>query len=101
METRGGPPRCYDSLENGNVHGPDFSPQEAELALKLAELGIPLSGRFSFKDLRPVFIRDLDRNVIELDAYAGDEPETRAENPEYDGYRAHQADLWSDADLPF
>ena len=25
----------------------------------LAELGIPLSGRFSFKDLRAVFIRDL------------------------------------------
>ena len=32
METGGGPPRCYDSIENGNVHGPDFSPQEAEKA---------------------------------------------------------------------
>jgi len=67
----------------------------------LAELGIPLSGRFSFKDLRPVFIRDLDRNVIELDAYAGDEQETWAEDPQDAGYRAHQADLWSDADPPF
>lgn len=55
----------------------------------LAELGIPLSGRFSFKDLRAVFIRDPDRNVIELDAYAGGEPETRAEDPEDAGYTAH------------
>ena len=38
METRGGPPRCYDCIENGNVHGPDFNPEEADLALKLAEL---------------------------------------------------------------
>ena len=38
METRGGPPRCYYSIENGNVHWPDFSPEEADLALKLAEL---------------------------------------------------------------
>ena len=37
-ETRGGPPRCYDSVENGNVHEPDFSPREADRALKLAEL---------------------------------------------------------------
>jgi len=28
METRGGPPRCYDCIENGNMHGPDFSPQK-------------------------------------------------------------------------
>ncbi len=55
----------------------------------LAVHDIPLSGQFSFKDLRAVFIRDPDRNVIELDAYAGDEPETRAGDPEDDGYRAH------------
>ena len=55
----------------------------------LAENGIPLSGQFSFKDLRAVFIRDPDRNVIELDAYAGDEPETRAGGAEEAGYRAH------------
>ena len=30
----------------------------------LAEHDIPLSGQFSFKDLRAVFIRDPDRNVI-------------------------------------
>ena len=55
----------------------------------LAEQGIPPSGQFSFRDLRAVFIRDPDRNVIELDAYAGDEPETRAGEPEDAGYRAH------------
>ena len=55
----------------------------------LAEHGIALSGQFSFKDLRAVFIRDPDRNVIELDAYAGDEPETRADPPEDPGYGAH------------
>ena len=55
----------------------------------LAEHDIPLSGQFSFKDLRAVFIRDPDRNVIELDAYAGDEPEARAGEPEDAGYRAH------------
>jgi len=44
----------------------------------LAGQDIPLSGQFSFKDLRAVFIRDPDRNVIELDAYAGQEPETPA-----------------------
>ena len=55
----------------------------------LAERGIPLSGQFSFKDLRAVFIRDPDRNVIELDAYAENEPETRAGGAEEAGYRAH------------
>lgn len=55
----------------------------------LAEHGIPLSGQFSFRDLRAVFIRDPDRNVMELDAYAGYEPETRAGEPEDAGYRAH------------
>ena len=55
----------------------------------LAESGIPLSGQFSFRDLRAVFIRDPDRNVIELDAYAEEEPETRANPAEDAGYRAH------------
>ena len=54
----------------------------------LAEHGIALSGQFSYKDLRAVFIRDPDRNVIELDAYAGDEPDTRS-GGEGAGYGAH------------
>ena len=55
----------------------------------LAESGIPLSGQFSFKDLRAVFIRDPDRNVIELDAYTGEEPETRSGEDGSAGYQAH------------
>ncbi len=55
----------------------------------LAENHIPLSGQFSFKDLQAIFIRDPDRNVIELDAYAGDEPETRGGNGEHTGYQGH------------
>ena len=55
----------------------------------LADQDIPLSGQFSFKDLRAVFIRDPDRNVIELDAYAGEEPETRRADDGSTGYQAH------------
>ena len=55
----------------------------------LADHGIALSGQFSFKDLEAVFIRDPDRNVIELDAYSGEEPETRAAGDGPTGYRAH------------
>ena len=54
----------------------------------LAEQGIPLSGQFSYKDLQAVFIRDPDRNVIELDAYAGAEPEARG-GGEASGYERH------------
>jgi lactoylglutathione lyase len=35
----------------------------------LAENDIPLTGSFSFGNMSAVFIRDPDRNVIELDAY--------------------------------
>ena len=55
----------------------------------LGEQGIPLSGQFSFKDLRAVFIRDPDRNVIELDAYEGAEPETRGGDGGTSGYDQH------------
>ena len=55
----------------------------------LAESDIPLGGQFSFKDLRAVFIRDPDRNVIEFDACAGENPKTRADPAEDSGYQAH------------
>ena len=55
----------------------------------LAEQDIALSGQFSFKDLQAVFIRDPDRNVIELDAYTGAEPEARGRSEGSDGYQAH------------
>ena len=35
----------------------------------LAHCDIPLTGSFSFGNMSAVFIRDPDRNVIELDAY--------------------------------
>ena len=47
----------------------------------LIEKGIAITGRFTFKDMHSVFIRDPDGNVIELDAYAGDDPESRMITP--------------------
>jgi catechol 2,3-dioxygenase-like lactoylglutathione lyase family enzyme len=42
------------------------------------EKGHTITSRMSFKDMKAVFIRDPDRNVIEFDEYAGEHPETRA-----------------------
>ena len=39
----------------------------------LADHDIPITGSFSFGNMSAVFIRDPDRNVIELDAYVGNE----------------------------
>ena len=55
----------------------------------LSQQGIALSGEFSYKDLRAVFIRDPDRNVIELDDYAGAEPEAREGDKSSGGYAVH------------
>ncbi|USG61795.1 VOC family protein [Sneathiella marina] len=57
----------------------------------LNENTIEITGRFSFKDMNAVFIRDPDRNVIELDEYPGDSPASRLSNPqdELPGYEEH------------
>ena len=57
----------------------------------LKDRGTPLTGEFSFKGMHAIFFRDPDRNVIELDAYAGEEPKTRsgASNKTIDGYQSH------------
>jgi len=53
----------------------------------LAGKGIEITGRFGFKGMRALFIRDPDRNVIELDHYEGDDPETRLAQPGDDDHR--------------
>ena len=45
--------------------------------------GIEITGSFSFKNMSAIFIRDPDRNVIELDAYG----ETESDSSK--GYSAH------------
>jgi len=57
----------------------------------LAGNGIAITGRFAFKDMRALFIRDPDRNVIELDEYPGDDPASRLLKPDRDiaAYDAH------------
>jgi catechol 2,3-dioxygenase-like lactoylglutathione lyase family enzyme len=37
--------------------------------------GIAITGSFSFGDMSAIFIRDPDRNVIELDAYGSQQPD--------------------------
>lgn len=49
----------------------------------LAEHDIPITGSFSFGNMSAIFIRDPDRNVIELDAYDVASP------CEEDGYTYH------------
>ena len=49
----------------------------------LVAQGIEITGSFSFANMAAVFIRDPDRNVIELDAY-GDAQEDNRE-----GYSGH------------
>jgi lactoylglutathione lyase len=57
----------------------------------LASKNIELTGNFSFKGMHAIFFRDPDRNVIELDAYEGAEPVTRAKPSDeaVEGYKSH------------
>ena len=58
----------------------------------LSERKIAITGRMKFKDMRALFIRDPDGNVIELDAYPETEPETReapVEANNFAGYVDH------------
>jgi lactoylglutathione lyase len=56
----------------------------------LQEEGIPTTGSFSFGGLTAVFIRDPDRNVIELDEFRGDESEKgRDGDTDFEGYENH------------
>ena len=49
---------------------------------------IEISGRFSFKGMTAIFIRDPDQNVIEFDKYSGQEPGSRLD-AKNDGYINH------------
>ncbi len=56
----------------------------------LIDRGIALTGEFTFKGMHAIFIRDPDRNVIELDAYEGEEPATRTgDASDIEGYEDH------------
>jgi catechol 2,3-dioxygenase-like lactoylglutathione lyase family enzyme len=50
----------------------------------LGDQGIEITGRFSFKNMNSIFIRDPDRNVIEFDEYPGDDPASRLAKPDDD-----------------
>ena len=45
--------------------------------------GIEITGSFSFKNMSAIFVRDPDRNVIELDAYGG------VDTTDSSGYSSH------------
>ncbi len=53
-----------------------------------AAQSIEITGRFSFKDMNAIFIRDPDRNVIELDEYPCADPASRQAGSD-DDYCAH------------
>ena len=63
----------------------------ADTEAALGEMGIDVTGRFSFQDMRAIFVRDPDRNVIEFDEYPGDDPASRLAAPgrDIDAFDGH------------
>lgn len=63
----------------------------SDLEKFLKQNDIEITGRFSFKDMNSVFVRDPDRNVIEFDEYPGDDPASRLidADDEIDAYKQH------------
>lgn len=51
------------------------SVEDAEVFFKQKD--IEITGNITFRDLRSIFVRDPDNNVIEFTSYPGQEPETR------------------------
>ena len=75
-------------------------PSYTHMALRVASMNdtkvfledkkVPITGSFSFGGLTAVFIRDPDRNVIELDEFRGDESEKgRPGDVDFEGYSNH------------
>ena len=61
-----------------------------DLEAFLDDRNIPVTGRFTFKDMRALFIRDPDKNVIEFDDYPGGEPEARLDpSDDFDDFDAY------------
>ena len=56
-----------------------------------ADNGVEITGSFSFKDMNAIFVRDPDRNVIELDEYPGENPASRNDGDNDPGYDGHPA----------
>lgn len=63
----------------------------ADLETFLNDKNIEITGRFTFKDMSAIFIRDPDLNVIEFDEYPGAHPASRLASSDdvIDAYAHH------------
>ncbi|NKB61023.1 MAG: VOC family protein [Gammaproteobacteria bacterium] len=63
----------------------------SDLEAFLQDNEIEITGRFSFKDMSALFVRDPDRNVIEFDEYPGENPGSRllSADDEINAYDSH------------